>query len=133
MFGDILSDEAGAVCGSLGLLPSASLGDGPGLFEPVHGSAPDLAGRDVANPVGAIGSAAMLLSDGLGLVDEGAAVVAAVEHVLESGVRTPDLAAAGEGAIGTTAFTDAIVRALGATPRSRSSRDFEADPHHTRA
>ena len=61
MFGDILSDEAGAVCGSLGLLPSASLGDGPGLFEPVHGSAPDLAGRDVANPIGAIASAAMLL------------------------------------------------------------------------
>ena len=67
MFGDILSDEAGAVCGSLGLLPSASLGEGPGLFEPVHGSAPDLAGRDLANPVGAILSAAMLLADGLGL------------------------------------------------------------------
>ena len=67
MFGDILSDEAGAVCGSLGLLPSASLGDGAGLFEPVHGSAPDIAGKDIANPIGAIASAAMLLSDGLGL------------------------------------------------------------------
>ena len=74
MFGDILSDEAGAVCGSLGLLPSASLGAGPGLFEPVHGSAPDLAGKDIANPIGAIASAAMLLADGLGLREEGAAV-----------------------------------------------------------
>ena len=66
LFGDILSDEAGAVCGSLGLLPSASLGKGPGVFEPVHGSAPSLAGRDMANPVGAIMSAAMLLEYGLG-------------------------------------------------------------------
>ena len=68
LFGDILSDEAGAIVGSLGLLPSASLGDGPGLFEPVHGSAPDIAGRGIANPIGAIASAAMLLELGLGLV-----------------------------------------------------------------
>jgi 3-isopropylmalate dehydrogenase len=93
LFGDILSDEAGAVCGSLGLLPSASLGDGPGLFEPVHGSAPDLAGRDAANPVGAILSAAMLLSDGLGLRAEGASVTAAVERTLAMGLRTGDIAA----------------------------------------
>jgi 3-isopropylmalate dehydrogenase len=95
MFGDILSDEAGAVCGSLGLLPSASLGYGAGLFEPVHGSAPDLAGKDVANPVGAILSASMLLSDGLGLRAEGAAVVAAVERTLAAGIRTSDVASAG--------------------------------------
>ncbi len=82
MFGDILSDEAGAVCGSLGLLPSASLGPGAGLFEPVHGSAPDIAGQAKANPIGAIASAAMLLSDGLGLVEEGAAIVRAIEHAL---------------------------------------------------
>src|SRR5438046_907130 len=67
LFGDILSDEAAVLAGSLGLLPSASLGDGPGLFEPVHGSAPRLAGKDVANPIGAIASAALLLRYGLGL------------------------------------------------------------------
>jgi 3-isopropylmalate dehydrogenase len=92
MFGDILSDEAGAICGSIGLLPSASLGTGPGLFEPVHGSAPDLAGKDVANPIGAMASAAMLLADGLGLREEGAAIVAAIEQALRSGLRTKDLA-----------------------------------------
>ena len=76
LFGDILSDEAGAVVGSLGLLPSASLGDGTGLFEPVHGSAPDIAGKDVANPIGAIGSAAMLLRYALRLETEARAVEA---------------------------------------------------------
>jgi 3-isopropylmalate dehydrogenase len=112
-FGDILSDEAGAVCGSLGLLPSASLGYGAGLFEPVHGSAPDLAGRDVANPIGAILSGAMLLSDGLQLKAEGAAVVAAVEQALASGARTADIASPGHPAIGTAAFTDAVEAGLG--------------------
>ena len=92
MFGDILSDEAGAVCGSLGLLPSASLGYGAGLFEPVHGSAPDLAGRDVANPIGAILSAAMLLSDGLRLREPKAtAVVAAVERALADPACAPPI------------------------------------------
>jgi 3-isopropylmalate dehydrogenase len=109
MFGDILSDEAGAICGSLGLLPSASLGDGPGLFEPVHGSAPDLTGRDVANPTGAILSAGMLLSDGLGLRIEAAAVTAAVEQTLAQNVRTADVAAAGHAPLGTRAFTDAVL------------------------
>jgi 3-isopropylmalate dehydrogenase len=112
MFGDILSDEAGAVCGSLGLLPSASLGEGAGLFEPVHGSAPDLAGRDVANPVGAILSAAMLMADGLGLREEGAAVTAAVEHTLAANIRTGDIAAAGHQPVGTRAFTEAVLSAL---------------------
>jgi len=113
LFGDILSDEAGAVCGSLGLLPSASLGPGPGLFEPVHGSAPDIAGRDIANPIGAIASAAMLLSDGLGLQTEGAAIVQAIEKALASGLRTADVAPAGTTPVGTRAFTDAVVTALG--------------------
>jgi len=112
MFGDILSDEAGAVCGSLGLLPSASLGEGPGLFEPVHGSAPDLAGRDVANPVGAIASAAMLLSDGLGLKEEGAAIIAAIERVLKAGLRTADIAGPGERTVGTAAMAQAIAEAV---------------------
>lgn len=112
LFGDILSDEAGAVCGALGLLPSASLGAGTGLFEPVHGSAPDLTGRDVANPVGAIASAAMLLADGLGLASEGAAVIAAVERALHAGFRTPDLAGTGTKTVGTRAFTEAVLAEL---------------------
>lgn len=112
MFGDILSDEAGAVCGSLGLLPSASLGPGPGLFEPVHGSAPDIAGQSKANPIGAMASAGMLLADGLGLHDEQAAIIAAIERTLASGMRTADLVAAGGAAATTTAFTDAVVAAI---------------------
>ena len=92
LFGDILSDEVGAVVGSLGLLPSASLGNGVGLFEPVHGSAPDLAGKGLANPIGAIASVAMLLEHGLGLNDEARAVDAAIEHVLAGGLRTADIA-----------------------------------------
>ena len=72
LFGDILSDEAAVIAGSIGLLPSASIGDGPGLFEPVHGSAPDIAGRDLANPIGAIASAAMLLEHSLACNRRGA-------------------------------------------------------------
>ena len=112
MFGDILSDEAGAVCGSLGLLPSASLGEGPGLFEPVHGSAPDIAGKDIANPIGTMASAAMLLADGLGLREEGAVITRAIERVLMSGLRTADVAPAGTKPVGTRAFTDAVVAAI---------------------
>lgn len=112
MFGDILSDEAGAICGSLGLLPSASLGYGAGLFEPVHGSAPDLEGRDVANPIGAILSAAMLLSDGLKLRAEADAVVAAVEAALASGARTKDIASPGDPVLGTAALTEKIEAGL---------------------
>jgi 3-isopropylmalate dehydrogenase len=112
MFGDILSDEAGAVCGSLGLLPSASLGDGAGLFEPVHGSAPQIAGQDVANPIGAVLSGAMLLADGLGLHTEAAAVAGAVERTLANGARTADIAAPGHAPLGTRAFTDAVLSHL---------------------
>ncbi|HEX6322789.1 MAG TPA: 3-isopropylmalate dehydrogenase [Vicinamibacterales bacterium] len=113
LFGDILSDEAGAICGSLGLLPSASLGDGPGLFEPVHGSAPSIAGQNRANPIGAIASAAMLLRDGLNLRAEGDAIDRAIETALEQGFRTPDIAARGR-AVGTTEMTDHILAALAA-------------------
>jgi 3-isopropylmalate dehydrogenase len=113
LFGDILSDEVGALVGSLGLLPSASLGDGPGLFEPVHGSAPSLAGRNVANPIGAIASAALLLRHGLGLAAEADAVERAVEAALASGARTTDLVPPGSsGALSTTQMTDTIVSAL---------------------
>jgi 3-isopropylmalate dehydrogenase len=113
LFGDVLSDEAGAVCGSLGLLPSASVGDGPGLFEPVHGSAPTLAGRDIANPIGTIASVAMLLSDGLGLKAEGLAVTRGIETALKNGLRTADIADAGRPTVGTKAFTDGVVAAIG--------------------
>jgi 3-isopropylmalate dehydrogenase len=112
LFGDILSDEVGALVGSLGLLPSASLGDGPGLFEPVHGSAPALAGRNVANPIGAIATAAMLLEDGLGLSEEAASVRGAIEAVLEKGARTADLAPRGTPAIGTREMARAIAEAI---------------------
>ena len=101
MFGDILSDEAAVLAGSLGLLPSASLGAGPGLFEPVHGSAPPLAGRDVANPIGAIATAALLLRDGLKLADAAESVDAAVAAALDAGARTQDIALPGEPSIGT--------------------------------
>jgi 3-isopropylmalate dehydrogenase len=115
LFGDILSDEVGALVGSLGLLPSASLGDGPGLFEPVHGSAPALAGKNVANPVGAIGSVAMLLRWSLSLHEEADAVENAIEHALLQGLRTAELAAPGTRAATTTEMTNAIAGAI-ATP-----------------
>jgi 3-isopropylmalate dehydrogenase len=111
MFGDILSDEAGAVVGSLGLLPSASLGDGAGLFEPVHGSAPDIAGKGIANPIGTIASAAMLLRYALKLDAEASAVERAIEQALRSGARTADLAAGGP-SVTTTGMTDRIVAAI---------------------
>ncbi len=96
LFGDILTDEASMLPGSLGLLPSASLGiRGPGLFEPIHGSAPDLAGRDVANPLATILAAAMLLRHSLGLPAEAAAIEQAVAQVLDAGYRTADIAAGG--------------------------------------
>ena len=111
MFGDILSDEAGAIVGSLGLLPSASLGDGAGLYEPVHGSAPDIAGKGIANPIGTVASVAMLLRYSLKLEEEAASVERAIESVLASGARTADLAAGGP-SLSTTEMTDRIVAAL---------------------
>ena len=91
MFGDIISDETGAIVGSLGLLPSASIGGRVGLFEPVHGSAPDIAGQDKANPIGAIASAAMLLRHSLSLEAEAAAIEQAIGSALDAGLRTGDL------------------------------------------
>jgi 3-isopropylmalate dehydrogenase len=98
LFGDILSDEAGAIVGSLGLLPSASLGARGGLFEPVHGSAPDLAGKGIANPIGAIASAAMLLEHGLDLKEEASLVERAIEQTLREGILSADLAVHGNAA-----------------------------------
>ena len=110
LFGDILSDEAGVLAGSLGLLPSASIGDGPGLFEPVHGSAPDIAGRGIANPIGAILSVAMLLRYGLALREAADAVERAVAAVLNAGARTPDISSPGEPTLGTREIGERIAR-----------------------
>ena len=108
MFGDILSDEASVLAGSLGLLPSASVGEGGGLYEPVHGSAPDIAGQGIANPLGAISSAAMMLELSFGLAAEAAAIEAAVSACLLGDVLPRDLG----GAAGTTDITDIVLAAL---------------------
>src|SRR5690349_18465916 len=114
LFGDILSDEAAMLTGSLGMLPSASLGaeGSPGLFEPVHGSAPDIAGQGIANPLATFLSAAMLLRHGLDRPDDAERVEAAVDSVLESGLRTADLAGPGEPSVSTAEITDAVLREL---------------------
>jgi 3-isopropylmalate dehydrogenase len=92
MFGDILSDEAAMLTGSIGMLPSASIGaDGPGVFEPVHGSAPDIAGEGIANPLAMFLSAALMLRHGFGMEDQAAAVESAIDRALDQGLRTPDL------------------------------------------
>jgi 3-isopropylmalate dehydrogenase len=112
MFGDILSDEAAVLAGSLGLLPSASLGDGPGLFEPIHGSAPPLAGEDIANPIGTIASVAMLLRHGLRQADAANAIDRAVYQTLAGGARTRDIARPGDVVLGTAAMAQRIAAAL---------------------
>lgn len=109
MFGDILTDEAAVLTGSLGVLPSASLGDGgPGLYEPIHGSAPDIAGKGIANPIGTVLSAAFLLRYSLKLEAEAAQIEAAVEKTIEAGITTTDLG----GASSTQAVTEAIIQHL---------------------
>ena len=109
MFGDILTDEASMLAGSLGMLPSAALGQGKlGLYEPIHGTAPDIAGKGIANPIGAILSAAMLLRYSLDLDDEADAVEAAVSQVLAQGYRTQDIADSASKVVGTIAMGDLI-------------------------
>ncbi len=123
MFGDILTDEASVLAGSLGVLPSASLNGRPperpgsparqfGLYEPIHGSAPDIAGQDRANPIGAILSAAMLLRLSLGLDREADAVERAVDAALDDGFRTADIAADGAQTVGTRAMGAAVAERL---------------------
>jgi 3-isopropylmalate dehydrogenase len=102
MFGDILSDQAGGLVGGLGMLPSASIGGSVGLYEPVHGSAPDIAGKGIANPLGAILSVAMLLRHSFQLESEVACIEAAVEKVLDTGYRTRDLVGPDTASLGTT-------------------------------
>ncbi|MFN5883567.1 MAG: 3-isopropylmalate dehydrogenase [Burkholderiales bacterium] len=114
MFGDILSDEASMLTGSIGMLPSASLkAQGFGLYEPIHGSAPDIAGKGVANPLATILSAAMLLRHSLGLEAPAQTVESAVRQVLAQGYRTPDIQEPGCKPVGTVAMGDAVLAALG--------------------
>jgi len=112
LFGDILSDEAAVLTGSIGMLPSASLGDGPGLFEPIHGSAPDIAGQGIANPIGAILSAALLLRYALAAEPAARAVEQAVEHVLAEGYRTADIYSPGTTKVSTEEMANLITRAI---------------------
>jgi 3-isopropylmalate dehydrogenase len=113
MFGDILTDEASMLAGSLGMLPSASLGDTQlGLYEPIHGSAPDIAGRGIANPCGMIASCALLLRHSLGLSDEAEALEQAIERAIVAGARTADLVGAGKQSLSTVEMTAAILKQL---------------------
>jgi 3-isopropylmalate dehydrogenase len=113
MFGDILSDEASMLTGSIGMLPSASLNaKGYGMYEPIHGSAPDIAGRGVANPLATILSAAMMLRYSLNQPAAADRVEQAVRKVLAQGLRTADIAEAGKPTIGTQAMGDAVLKAL---------------------
>lgn len=112
MFGDILSDQAGGVVGSLGLLASASIGGNVGLYEPVHGSAPDIAGKGLANPLGAILSAAMLLRHSFSLGKEAAAIEQAVSSVLKEGARTADLAGKSHASISTAEMGRRVVESV---------------------
>ena len=122
MFGDILSDQAGGVVGSLGLLASASIGGPVGLYEPVHGSAPDIAGKGIANPLGAILSVAMMLRHSFQLEREAACIENAVSAVLSQGARTPDLAGKSHAAISTAEMGRRVVEATRASTVSSSAQ-----------
>ena len=113
LFGDVLSDEAAMITGSLGMLPSASLGTGTfGLYEPIHGSAPDIAGKGIANPLATILSVALMLRYSFGREDAAQRIEAAVGKVLEAGLRTPDIAGNGEATVGTVEMAAAVRAAL---------------------
>jgi len=125
MFGDILSDEAGGIIGSLGLLGSASVGGPVALYEPVHGSAPDIAGKGIANPLGAIISIAMMLRHSFKLEEEAKSVEAAVTQVVAAGHRTRDLAKAGQTALTTSQMGQKVAEVVlnGLTSSSFLKRD----------
>jgi 3-isopropylmalate dehydrogenase len=113
MFGDILSDAAAMLTGSIGMLPSASLNaSGAGMYEPIHGSAPDIAGQGIANPLATILSVAMMLRYSMDAAALAASIEAAVGSVLEQGLRTPDIAAEGAATVGTEAMGIAVAEAL---------------------
>jgi 3-isopropylmalate dehydrogenase len=118
MFGDILSDLGAALVGSIGLIPSMSCGPGPSLYEPIHGSAPSLAGKDIACPVGTILSASMMLRESFGLKREAEWIESAVDRLFLQGIRTPDIAAPGTTKVGCSEFGERLhVEMLGAVER----------------
>lgn len=121
MFGDILTDLGAALAGSIGLIPSSSIGPGPSLYEPIHGSAPTLAGKDVANPVGMILSAAMMLRESFGLKREAEWIESAVDHLFADGIRTPDTVEPGTTKVGCIEFGERLLAVLTATKQQRSS------------
>ena len=139
LFGDILTDEAAVLAGSIGVLPSASLGDADsaglrrGLYEPIHGSAPDIAGKGIANPAGAILSAALLLRHSLGLHDEAALIETAVFDAISAGARTADCVAPGATACSTSDFGDAIVEHVMASPEALHHSKTTPDQHLSRS
>ena len=113
LFGDILSDEASQITGSIGMIPSSSMGDGTrGLYEPIHGSAPDIAGKDIANPIGMILAAAMMLRYSLDMPKEAEAMEQAVSAALEAGLRTADIVEPGQTAVGCVAMGHAIAERI---------------------
>jgi 3-isopropylmalate dehydrogenase len=112
LFGDILSDEAAMLTGSIGMLPSASMGSQTALYEPIHGSAPDIAGRNMANPIATIESVAMMLTYSFKLDEEAAAIERAIIRTLEEGYRTKDIHSEGMTLVGTVEMGDAIVKNL---------------------
>jgi 3-isopropylmalate dehydrogenase len=114
LFGDVLSDEASMLTGSIGMLPSASVGEAHAMYEPIHGSAPDIAGKDAANPLATILSVAMMLRFSLDRADLAERVEQAVAEALDGGVRTADLAMPGESAVGCAAMGETVCKALGA-------------------
>jgi len=126
LFGDILSDEAAMLTGSIGMLPSASLGDGKALYEPIHGSAPDIAGKNIANPLATILSVALMLRHSLDRPEEAALVEQSVKSVLREGLRTPDIAAAGGGAATTEEMGEAVVRNLSSLLRGTAGKEVKS-------
>ena len=112
LFGDILSDEGAVISGSIGLLPSASMGEGTALYEPIHGSAPDIAGQGIANPLGTILSAAMMCRHSLGLPAVADAIEKAVEQTLNDGYRTGEIYKDGMKKVGTVGMRDAVIARL---------------------
>jgi 3-isopropylmalate dehydrogenase len=122
LFGDILSDEAAALVGSIGMVPSWSAGDGPPLVEPIHGTAPQLVGRDAANPSGTILCISLLLRERFGLPEAAAAVERALDSVLAAGIRTADIAEAGSRTVGGSQFTKEVLARLQQTPRAAEHR-----------
>ena len=110
LFGDILSDEAAMLTGSIGMLPSASMGVDVAMYEPIHGSAPDIAGKDVANPIGMIASGAMMLAYSFNMIKEAETIEQAIQTVLAQGYRTKDIAAPGTAAVGTKEMGERILK-----------------------